>query len=108
MAIARVRSSSLPPGTITDISPSGLAFQYRVSGNSRSVARKIDIIWADYVTAHHLRGLPIRSVSDVILDRERQNDTAVTRKKAVMFENLSADQRSALNRLIREQGSAAS
>ena len=108
MAIARVRPSSLPPGTITDISPSGLAFQYHENGSSRSVVREIDIIWADYVSAHHLKGLPIKSVSDVILDHGRQNGTAVTRQKAVKFENLSADQRSALDRLIREQGSAAS
>lgn len=108
MAIARVRPSSLPPGTITDISPSGLAFQYHESGSSRSVVREIDIIWADYVSAHHLKGLPIKSVSDVILDHGRQNGTTVTRQKAVKFENLSADQRSALDRLIREQGADAS
>lgn len=105
MAIAKVRSPSLPPATIIEISPGGMAFQYREKDSSHSVVHKIDIIWADYVSVHHLKGLPIQTVSDEILDHGRQNGTAVTRRKAVKFENLSADQRSALDRLIREQGS---
>jgi N12 class adenine-specific DNA methylase len=64
----------------------------------------MDIIWADYVATHHLEQIPVRIVSDVILDKERENNESIIRRQAVAFENLTPHQENQLRRLIQARG----
>jgi len=105
--IARVHPSLFPAGTVIDISRGGLAFKYREKGRSLHEIRKLDIIWADFVTAHQLRGLPVQTVSDMVLDGKIHTGGIVARRRAVRFKDLSRHQRFALDRLISAQGAPA-
>ena len=104
MVIAVTRPPSLPPGPIKEISHTGLAFQYRQNGNKWSVPQTVDIIWADYVATHHLEKIPVRTVSDVLIEPERKTSESVTRQFAVAFENLTSYQQNQINRLIKTRG----
>jgi hypothetical protein len=102
--IARVHPSLLPAGTVIDISRGGVAFKYREKGRSLHEIRELDIIWADFVAAHQLRGLPVQTVSDVVLDGKIHTGGIVARRRAVRFRNLSGRQKFALDRLVSAQG----
>lgn len=102
--IAKVHPPLLPAGTLIDISLDGVAFQYREKGPNLYEISEIDIIWADFVAAHQLRGLPVQTVWDVLLSGKDHPGRVATRRRAVRFENLSTGQRCALERLISAQG----
>jgi hypothetical protein len=104
MVLAVPHFSSRLPGNIKEISRSGLIFQYHGNGNIGTSRQKMDIIWADYVATHHLEQIPVRIVSDVILDKERENNESIIRRQAVAFENLTPHQENQLRRLIQARG----
>jgi len=104
MVIAVAHPPSLPPGTIKQISQSGLVFQYRENGNSWMTPQELDIIWADYVATHHLEKLPVRTVSDVLIEKEGKDSEPTTRQQTVVFETLSPRQENQLGRLIKARG----
>ncbi len=104
MVIAMSRPLSLPPGKIKEISQSGLVFQYRENGNSKLMPQGLNIIWADYVTTHHLGKIPVRIVSDVLDKNGGKDNGYVTRRQAVAFENLTPKQENQIERLITARG----
>ncbi len=104
MVIAVARPPSLPPGTVKEIGQSGLVFQYRENGNSWMIPQELDIIWADYVDTHHLENLPVRILSDVMIEKEGNGSEPTTRQQAVAFESLSPRQENQLGRLIKARG----
>ncbi len=106
MVIAVTRPPSLPPGPIKEVSQTGLAFHYRQNGNKWMIPQSLDIIWADYVATHHLENLPVRTVSDVLIEPEKKSNESATRQLAVAFENLTPDQQNQIARLIKERGAA--
>jgi hypothetical protein len=59
------------------------------NGNGWMIPQKLDIIWADYVNTHHLEKILVRIVSDVLIEKEGKNNESVTRRQAVVFENLT-------------------
>lgn len=111
MVIAVTQPPSLPPGPIKEVSQTGLTFHYRQNGNNQNgnkwmTPQSLDIIWADYVATHHLKNLPVRTVSDVLIEPEKKSNESATRQLAVAFENLTLDQQNQINRLIKERGAA--
>ncbi len=104
MVIAVARPPSLSPGTVKEISQSGLVFQYRENGNGWMIPEELDIIWADYVATHHLEKMPVRIVSDVMIEKEGNGSEPSTRQQTVAFETLSPRQENQLGRLIRTRG----
>lgn len=104
MVIAVSRPNSLPPGSIKEISRSGLVFQYRENGNGWMIPQELDIIWADYVATHRLERIPVRIVSDTFIEKEGKNNESVTRRQALAFDNLTLQQENQLGRLIQARG----
>lgn len=104
MVLAVSHPHARPPGSIKEISRNGVVFQYRENGNNWGFPRELDIIWADYVAAHHLEKIPVRIVSDVFINKEENNNESVTRRQALAFDNLSHRQENQLGQLIRERG----
>ena len=104
MVIAVTRPSSDPPGNIKEISRSGLTYQYSENGNKRMIPQEIDIIWADYVAIHHLEKIPVRIVSDVLVEKEGKSNKSVIRRQTVAFENLTPYHENQLGRLIQARG----
>ncbi len=104
MVIAVARPPSLSPGTVKEISQSGLVFQYRENGNGWMIPEELDIIWADYVATHHLEKMPVRIVSDVMIEKEGNGSEPSTRQQTVAFETLSPRQENQLGRLIKTRG----
>ena len=102
--IALARSPASQRGTVTEISRTSLTFQYRENGHCRITAQEIDIIWADFVAAHHLKKLPIQTLSDIVLNPNEKKDDSAIRRKIVKFTNLSSEQNIRLAQLIRECG----
>lgn len=104
MVIAVARPPSIPPGTIKEISQSGLVFQYRENGNSWMIPQELDIIWADYVATHHMEKMPVRIVSDILIEKDGNGNEPTTRQQTVAFEALSPRQENQLGRLIKARG----
>lgn len=104
MVIAVARPPSLPPASIKEISQTGLTFHYRQNGNQWLVPKSIDIIWADYVATHHLEQIPVRTISDKLVEPATEPKESITRQFAVAFDNLTLHQKSEINRLIKERG----
>lgn len=104
MAIAVARPPSLPPGHIKEVSQSGLTFQYRQTVHKWPVPQTLDIIWADYVATHHLEKLPVRVVSDVLIEPQGKTNESATYQLAVAFENLTPHQENQIDRLIDARG----
>ncbi len=104
MVIAVARSSSLSSGNIKEISRSGLMFQYRANGNRRMIPQQLDILWADYVAMYHLEKIPVRIVSDILVENDGKSDKSATRRQAVAFENLTSHHENQIVRLIRARG----
>jgi c-di-GMP-binding flagellar brake protein YcgR len=104
MVIAVARPPSIPPGTVKEISQGGLVFQYRENGNSWMIPQELDIIWADYVATHHMEKMPVRIVSDVLIEKEENGNKPTTRQQTVTFETLSPRQENQLGRLIKARG----
>ncbi len=105
MVIAVSRPHSHPPGSIKEISRSGLVFQYRENGNGWMMPRELDIIYADYVTTHHLEKIPVRIVSDVFIGKNENKNESILRRQALAFDNLTRRQESQLKHLIQAWGS---
>ncbi len=107
MVIAVSRPHSHPPGSIKEISRSGLVFQYRENGNGNGwmMPRELDIIYADYVATHHLEKIPVRIVSDVFIGKNGKKNESVLRRQALAFDNLTRQQESQLEHLIQAWGS---
>ncbi len=101
--VVKGRPRVFPSGVLLDIHTDGLAFRYREKAGPLYEIRELDIIWADFVATHQLRGLPVRSVSDVAIG-DGDGSGIVTRRRSVRFEKLPAAQRNTLERLIREHG----
>jgi len=106
MVVAVARPPSLPPGSIKEMSQTGLVFHYRQNGSKWTAPQTLDIIWADYVTTHHLQNLSVRTVSDVLIEPEFISNESATRQFAVAFENLTSHQQNQVDRLIKERGAA--
>jgi hypothetical protein len=104
-AIAVVRPAMLPAGTITQLSRSGLVFNYRDAGHQHVPGRELDIIWSDYTIPYYLKKLPVRTVSDIPLETNLPKNDARIRRHVVAFEHLSSSQQSRLDQLIVRYGS---
>ena len=102
--IAVVHPAMIPAGTITQISRSGLVFNYRDAGHRAVPAHELDIIWSDYTAPYYLKKIPVRTVSDVPLAKDPKNSNAGIRRHAVAFESLSPLQQSRLEQLIGQYG----
>ena len=104
IVIAVARPPSLPPASIKVISQTGLTFHYRQNGNKWLPPQSIDIIWADYVATHHLKQIPVRTVSDLLIEPQQASLESPIRQFAVAFENPTSHQKSEIDRLISEMG----
>ena len=104
MVIAVARPLSLPPGSVKEVSQTGLIFIYRQIGNNWAVPQSLDIIWADTINTHHLENLPVRTVSDVLIEPEGKPNKSVIRQFAVAFKNLTPHQKNQIGRLIEGRG----
>ena len=107
MVIAVSRPHSHPPGSIKEISRSGLVIQYRENGseNGWMIPRELDIIYADYVATYHLEKIPVKIVSDIFFGKNDKNNRSVLRRQALAFNNLTRQQENQLGRLIQAKGS---
>lgn len=92
------------PGCITNISAKGLTFQYSPNGSGPITSGELDIIWADFAIAQHLKKLPVQMVSDLLLDDAESTDRVVKRRQTVLFKNLSWEQKVQIDRLIQTLG----
>lgn len=104
MVIAVVHPPSLPPGSIDEISQNGLVFTYRENGNKWMTPNELDIIWADYIATYHLEKIPVRIVSDVLVEPQGAANESATRRQAVAFENINLHQENQIGRLIEQRG----
>lgn len=91
-------------GKVTEISRTSLSFQYHETDGGPFSEQDIDIIWSDFVAAHHLKKLPVRAVSDVSLGPAEREKHPTLRRTTVAFTDLSPAQESRLTRLIRSCG----
>jgi len=92
MVIAVSHPNSLSPGSIKEISRSGLVFQYGENGNDWMIPQELDIIWTDYVVTHCLERIPVRIISDASIRKKRKNNDSGTRRQALAFDNLTLQQ----------------
>ncbi len=88
-------------GKVAEISRGGLSFLYQENGGGRFRAQRIDLLWSDFVAAHHLEKLPVRTVSDTPVQIRGQHGL---RRTGVAFTRLSPAQESRLDRLICSYG----
>ena len=102
--IALAGPQGIRRGKVTEISRTSLSFQYHETDGRPFSAQDIDIIWSDFVAAHHLKKLPVRAVSDVALGSVEKENHPMLRRTTVAFAGLSPAQESRLTRLIRSCG----
>jgi len=94
-----------PFGVIKEINLSEIVVQYKTSKKSRQSLQKIDIIWADYVTTHHLKGLSVKTVADISINKAENENERSTRQQTVALKGLTLHQKKEIERLIKERGS---
>ena len=92
-------------GLIKEINLSGIVLEYKSKTNNWRPLQKIDLIWSDYLTTYHLKGLPVRTVSDIAIDTPENENNLTVRQQTICFENLAMQQKKELERLIKEKGS---
>jgi hypothetical protein len=99
-AFAIVGNESMHPGQITEISLSGMVFQYNSTNGSFPEATKVDILSANYTEALLIRNLNIKTISDLVISEEDANGSAQLRKQAISFGDLTRRQKSRLKYFI--------
>ena len=86
-------------GQIINIGPRGLAFQYFVGNRSIQQAEQFDLLLPD--NGFHIDNIKFKTVADFEMSNELPFSSITKRQQSVCFSSLSEDQRSDIEKFIR-------
>ena len=100
IAFAVLRDHVSKVGQIMDISMSGLSFQYIVNGGSLEASFELDILLANHGLC--IEKVRFKKVSDFQIPNKSPFSPLLMRRCGVRFEELTLEQRSQLEDIIRK------
>ncbi|MBW1636497.1 MAG: hypothetical protein JRJ68_09520 [Deltaproteobacteria bacterium] len=95
---------SLPPATVKELSLTGLILQHRKKLKNRAPIVELSIIWIDCVISHHMNKIPIRLVSEAMIENREGDTGPFTYKQTVAFGKMQPQQKNQIEQLIRAKG----
>ena len=97
--VVEVRSSPIKVGRMLDISAGGLSFYYIDSGKAAQEPSELNI-WVD--NSLFLKEVNFGTVSDFRIDDSVDKGSVIVKRRGVLFESLTAEQKIKLDHIIEQ------